>query len=227
MVAEATLAGRLSRQSATSIGVPSPSWRRLATACLVVAVLAMLVAGAGPRLRVRSDVPAAANTARATNASTAPHAQRPHPDATTQARHDGVDVDSVIDTVRHRMVAGPTGTLVSEDDRYRAVLRREGIRVRAAGRRRRRDAVHDDEADAWINSARDHCRCLARTVQRGPAIVGPGHRRAGNGHQRPARVGCRAGQTVDRSRRPSDPRRRHGIGTRPPARRKWVALDSR
>src|SRR6478752_6952024 len=127
MVVAATLAGRRSVQLARPVGVPSPSWRRLATACLVVAVLAMLVAGAGPRLRARSEVPAPAVTARATNASTTSHAQRPRSDALAQARHDGVDVDSVIDTVRHRMVAGPTGTLVSEDDGYRASFDAKGF----------------------------------------------------------------------------------------------------
>jgi hypothetical protein len=86
----------------------------------VAAALLLLVVGG-------QDVGAGSPASRPTGRASA----RPAPDGAVaaQARRDGVDVDRVVDTVRHRMVAGPSGVLVSEDERYRAVFDADGFEV--------------------------------------------------------------------------------------------------
>jgi hypothetical protein len=52
--------------------------------------------------------------------------------AEAQARRDGVDIGRVMETVSHRVVADPSGVLVSEDDAYRATFDADGFEVGAA-----------------------------------------------------------------------------------------------
>jgi hypothetical protein len=48
-------------------------------------------------------------------------------DAAARAREDGVDVAGVMESVSHRMVAGPAGVLVSEEAGYRATFDDQGF----------------------------------------------------------------------------------------------------
>src|SRR5688500_5488730 len=94
--------------------------RRLSLGAVTVAVLLLVVGGHDVVAGTRVSAPAGSANAR-----------RPTPDGAVaeQARRDGVDVDRVVDTVRHRMVAGPSGVLISEDERYRAALSADGFEL--------------------------------------------------------------------------------------------------
>ncbi len=63
----------------------------------------------------------------ASRARSAPAA--PTGSAADQARRDGLDLDAVTEAMRHRIVAGPTGVLATEDARYRAEFDAGGFRV--------------------------------------------------------------------------------------------------
>jgi hypothetical protein len=94
-------------------------------ASLAVALILFMVGG--------WDVPSAWRTPRSAEPPTAVAGRSAPGDMAAQARDDGVDVGRVMDTVRHRMVAEPSGALVSGDERYRASFDADGFEMAPAG----------------------------------------------------------------------------------------------
>jgi hypothetical protein len=95
--------------------------RRWGAALLAVALVVLMVGGSDLRLPVPPW--AHPSVEPATRVDT----------AAAGAQRDGVDVDEVMETVSHRVVADPSGTLVSEDARYRAEFDADGFLVRPSG----------------------------------------------------------------------------------------------